>query len=98
MAQKITDDMHPHEKFAIQRFEENLTRQGVKKPFFHSTTVSTGKTSKAGKEGAVSLSGICALTVIADKDEIKEGSTETADLFEVVWKKEVVGPKENTHT
>ena len=27
-AQKITDDMHPHEKFAIQRFEENLTRPG----------------------------------------------------------------------
>ena len=35
MTQKITDDMHPHEKFAIQRFEKNLTRRGAKKPFFH---------------------------------------------------------------
>ena len=34
MAQKIINDMYPHEKFAIQRFEENLTRTGAKKQFF----------------------------------------------------------------
>ena len=67
MAQKIFDDMHPHKKFAIQRFEENLTRRGAKKPFFHFNTVSIGGTDKAGKVVAVSLSGICALTVIAEK-------------------------------
>ena len=99
MAQKIIDDMHPHKKFDIQRFEENLTRQGAKKPFFHFTKVSIGGTDKAGKVGAVSFSGICALTVIADKEETKEVSTEIEDLFEGVWKNEVVvRPKENTDT
>ena len=83
MAQKITDEMHPYEKFAIQRFEENLTRRGAKKPFFHFTTVSIGGTASIG---AVSLPGICALTVIADKEERKEASTEIEDLFEGVWK------------
>ena len=49
--------------------------------------------------GAVSLSEICALTVIADKEEMKEASTEIEDLFEVVWKNEVfVCPKGNTDT
>ena len=70
MVQKIIDDKHPHEKFAIQRFEENLTRRWAKKPIFLFTTVSIGGTDKAGKVGAVSLSGICALTVIADKEEM----------------------------
>ena len=99
MAQKIIDDMHPHEKFAIQQFEENLTRRGTKKPFFHFTTVSIVGTDKAGKVDAVSLSGICALNVIADKEEMKESSTEIEDLFEVLWKNEVfVRPKENTDT
>ena len=72
MAQKITDDMHPHEMFAIQRFEENLTRRGVKKPFFHFTTVSIGGTDEVV---AVFLSRICAMTAIADKEEMKEAST-----------------------
>ena len=99
MAQKVTDDMHPHEKFTIQRFEENLTRRGARKPFFHFTTVSIGGTDKAGKVGAVSLSRICALTVIADKEETKEAGTEIEDLFEGVLKSEVVvRPKENTDT
>ena len=40
--------------------------------------------------GAVSLSGKYALTVIADKEEMKEASTEIEDLFEGVWKNEVV--------
>ena len=89
--------MHPHEKFVIQRFEDNLTRRGAKKPFFQFTTVSIGETDKAGKVGVVSRSGICALTVNADKEEIKEASTEIEDLFEGVWKNEVVvRPKENT--
>ena len=49
--------------------------------------------------GAVSLSGICALTVIDDKDEMKDASTENEDLFEGVWKNEVVVyPKDNTDT
>ena len=96
MARKIIDDIHPHEKFAIQRFEENLTRRGAKKPFFRFTAVSIGGTDKAG---AVSLSGICALTVIADKEEMKEASTEIEDLFEGVWNNEVVvRPKEKTDT
>ena len=82
--------MHPHEKFAIQRCEENLTRRRAKKPFFHFTTVSLGGTGKAGKVGAVSLSGTCALTVTADKEEMKEASTEIEDLFEGVWKNEIV--------
>ena len=64
MAQKTIDDMHPHKKFALQRFKENLTRLGTKKPFFQFTTVSIGGTDKAGKIGAVSPSGICALTVM----------------------------------
>ena len=99
MAQKITDDMHPHEKFGIQRFEEILTRRGAKKPFFRFTTVSIGGTDKAGKVGAVSLSGICAMTFIAGKEEMKEASTEIEDLFGGVWKNElVVRPKENTDT
>ena len=76
MAQKKTDDMHPQEKFAIQRFEENLTIRGAKKPFFHFTTVSIEGTDKAGKVGAVSFSGICALTVIVDREEMKQTSTE----------------------
>ena len=58
MAQKITDYMHTHGNFAIKRFEENLTRRGFKEPYFHFTTVSTGGAEKAGKMGAVSLSGI----------------------------------------
>ena len=90
MAQKVTDDMHPHEKFAIQRSEENLTRWGGQKPFFHLTTVSIGGTDKAGKVDAVSLTGICALTVIADKEEMKEASTKIEDLFEEVWKNEEI--------
>ena len=61
--------MHPHKKFAIQHSEENLTRRGSEKPFFHFTIVSIGETDKAGKVGAVSFSGICALTVIADKQK-----------------------------
>ena len=68
MTQKITDDMHPHDKFAIQRFEDKLTRRGAKKPFFQSNTVSIGGKDKAGRVGAVSISGICALTVIADNE------------------------------
>ena len=88
--------MHPHEKFAIQRFEENLSKWGAKKPFFHFTTVSIGGTDKAGKVCAVSLSGICALTVIGDKEEMK-ASTEIENLFTGAWKNEVVvRPKENT--
>ena len=91
--------MHPHEKFAIQRFEENLTKRGAKKPFFHFSTVSIGGTDKAGKVGAVSLSGICALIVIADKEELKKASPETEDLFERVRKNEVVvRPKKITDT
>ena len=36
LAQKITDDTHPHKKFAIQRFEKNLTWRGQKAIFsFH---------------------------------------------------------------
>ena len=94
LAQKIIDGM-----FAIQRFEENLTRRGAKKPFFHFTTVSIGGTDTAGKMGAVSLSDICALTVIADKEKMKEASTEIEDLFKGVWRNEVVvRPKENTDT
>ena len=100
MAQKIINDMHPHEKFVIiQRFEGNLTRRGAKKPFFHFITVSIGGTDKAGKVGAVSLSEVCALIVIADKEEMKEASTEIEDLFDGLWKNEiVVCPKENTDT
>ena len=91
--------MHPHKKFAIQRFEENLTKRGAKKPFFHFTTVLIGGTDKGGKVGAVSLSGICALIVIADKEELKKASPETEDFFEGVWKNEVVvRPKEITDT
>ena len=75
MAQKTTDDRHPQKKFATQRFEERLATRGAKKPFFHFTIVSIGGTDKAGKMGAVSLPGICALTVIADKEEMKEAST-----------------------
>ena len=33
MAQKLIDDMHPHEMFALQRFEENLTKRWAKEPF-----------------------------------------------------------------
>ena len=48
--------------------------------------------------GANFLSGICALTVIADKEEMREASTVIEDHFEGVWKKEVVvRPKENTY-
>ena len=36
--------------------------------------VSIGGTDKTGKVGAVSLSGICALTVIVDKGEMKEAT------------------------
>ena len=67
--------MHPHEKFTIERCEENLTRRGAKKRFSHFSLVLIGGTDKAGKVGAVSLSGICALTVVADKEEMKEAST-----------------------
>ena len=94
MARKIIDDMHPHKKFEIQRFEENLTRWGPKSHFF-----TIGGTDKAVKVGAVSLSEIYALTVIADKEEMKGASTEIEDLFEGIWKNEVVvRPKENTDT
>ena len=31
---KIIDDMRPHKKFAIQRFEENLTKRGGPKNIF----------------------------------------------------------------
>ena len=100
MAQKIINDMHPHEKFVIiQRFDGNLIKRGAKKPFFHFITVSIGGTDKAGKVGAVSLSEVCALIVIADKEEMKEVSTEIEDLFDGLWKNEiVVCPKENTDT
>ena len=79
-AQKTTDDLHPHEKFVIQRFEDNLTRRGAKKPFFQFTTVSIGGTDKAGRMVAVSVSGICALTVFADKEQMKKSSTEMEDF------------------
>ena len=82
--------MHPHEKFTIERCEENLTRRGAKKRFFHFSLVLIGGTDKAGKVGAVSQSAICALTVVADNEEMKEASTEIEDLFEGVWKNEVV--------
>ena len=75
--------MYPHEKFAFQRFGENLTRLGA---LFHFTTVSIGGTEEFGKVGAVSFSGICALTVVADKEEMKEASTEIEDLFKGVRK------------
>ena len=92
--------MHPHKKFALQRFKENLTRLGAKKPFVHFTTVSIGGTDKAGKVVAVSLSGICVpLTVVAAKEENRETSTEIEDLFKGVWKNEViVRSKEDTDT
>ena len=91
--------MHPHEKFAIQRFEESFTRRWAKKPFFHFTTVSIGGTDKAGKVGAVSLSETCALTAIADKEEMKEASTEIEIVFEEVWKnKVIVRLKKNSDT
>ena len=96
MSQKITKDMHLHEKFAIQRFEETFIRREAKKPFsfsFHPCL------DKAGKVSALSLSEIYALTIIADEEEIKEASTEVEDIFEGVWKNEdVVRPKENTDT
>ena len=82
MARKRTDDMHPHEKLTIQRFEEKLTRRGSKNTFFfHFTTVSIGGTDKAGKEGAFFLSGFCRLTVIADKEVMKEANIEIEDIF-----------------
>ena len=40
MAQKSTDDMHPHKKFAIQHFEEKLTRREFKNPFFSTSPLS----------------------------------------------------------
>ena len=94
--------MHPLEKFAIQRFEENLTRPGGgggKKPFYHFTTVSAGGTDRAGKIGCKLSFWNLSLTVIADKEEMKKASTVIEDLFEGVWKNEVVvRPKENTDT
>ena len=76
-----------------------MTRRGAKKPFFHFTTVRKGVTDKASKLGVVSPAGICALTVIADKEEVKEASTETEDVSEGVWKNEAdVRPKENEDT
>ena len=49
--------------------------------------------------GAVSFSGISALTVIGDKEEMKEASTEIEELFEGVWKNEVVVcPQKNKDT
>ena len=67
-----------------------MTTRGAKKTFFY------GLTDKTSKLGVVSPSGICALTVIADKEEMKEASTETEDVSEGVWKNEVVvRPKEN---
>ena len=71
-AQNATDDMHPHEKFAIQRFEKSLTRRWGQKGIFRFITVSIGGTDKAGKMSAIFLSANCALTVIADKEEIHE--------------------------
>ena len=79
MAQKLTDDMHPHKKVATQHFEENLTSR-----------VTTRVTDRAGKVAAVTFSGICALTSIADKEQMKGASTETEDLFEGVWKNKVL--------
>ena len=58
-----------------------MTRRGPKKPFFHFNAVCIGATDKAGKVGAVSLSGIFALTVIADEEEVKEASPEIEDLL-----------------
>ena len=70
MAQKITDIVQRHEKFVIQCFQENLTILGSKSHFFHFSTVYTGGINRTGKVGTVCLSGICALTVIADKEEM----------------------------
>ena len=94
VAQKINDDRLPRKIFAIHRFEENLTRRGAKKPFFKFTTVSTGGKDKTGKMGAVSLSGICALTVIPDKKEMKEANTEMKISLKEYGKwKMLVAPK-----
>ena len=98
--------MHPHEKFAIQRFEESLTRPRggggggwSKSPFFVSPLSRQEEQINLAKVGANFLSGICALTAIADKEEKKVASTVIEDLFEGVWKNEVVvRPKENTDT
>ena len=98
MAQKITDIVQPHKKFVIQRFDKKLTRRGPKSHFFISPHVYTGGTNKAGKVGAVSFSGICALTVIADKEEMMKASTEMEDFFEGAWKKKLFAPKKNTDT
>ena len=85
MAHKITDDMDPHKKFAIQRFEESLTRWGwgqeANFSIHHCLDRRNRQSWQSGKVDAVSLSGICALTVVAYKQEMKEASTEIEDLF-----------------
>ena len=85
MAQKITDDMDPHKKFAIQRFEESLTRRGRGQETIFSVHHCLDRRNRqnwqTGKVDAVSLSGIYELTVVADKEEMKEASTEIEDLF-----------------
>ena len=70
MAQKIINDKSPFEMEFLHRFEQNLSSRDAKRPVFQFTR--TAKNAQQfGTVGAVSLSGSGALTVIADKEELK---------------------------
>ena len=70
MAQKIINDKSPFEMEFLHRFEQNLSSRDAKRPVFQFKR--TAKNAlQVGTVGAVSLSGSGALTVIADKEELK---------------------------
>ena len=101
MAQKITDDMDCHKKFAIQRFEESLTRRGRGQEtifsIHHCLDRRNRQSWQSGNVDAVSLSGICALTVVAYKEEMKEASTKMKISFKEYGKMKLLFAPKKIH-
>ncbi len=88
MAQRIINVKHPHDEEPIRRYEQNLTVREAMKPVmrFDRTTPATGP----GVVGDVSFNGSAALTIIAEKSELMGCSHDISDLFEGVWKDEII--------
>ena len=88
MGQMIAKHAHPYQTEAIRKFERNLTRREVKKPFEFKITFKGGFVNNVAP---VKISyGRAALTAIADKEEFFAMDPDMPDLYEGVWRDQIV--------
>ena len=90
VAQKVINDKHPWEILGLQRFGKNLTSREAKTPSFQFNINHKNVSKTPGSVGPLSLAGSNALTVIVEKEELRNAQFGTiTNLYDGVWTTEV---------